>query len=131
MNGAEACPFCQRIAQDDVTHQSEHAVAFPDAYPIAPGHTLICPRPHVESVFELHDAQWTGLWLLVRAVQRTSSSTQAADGWNIGVNSGGAAGQTVEHAHVHLIPRTIGDVPDPRGGVRWIVPDRADYWTRP
>lgn len=130
MSVPASCPFCRRIGRGDVMNASEHAVAFPDAYPVAAGHTLICPRRHVESVFELGESEWTALWSLVRTVQHTATGVRPAAGWNIGVNTGAAAGQTISHAHVHLIPRTAGDVDDPRGGVRWILPRQADYWTR-
>jgi diadenosine tetraphosphate (Ap4A) HIT family hydrolase len=122
----EDCPFCMRITAGDVTSASATAVAFPDAYPVAEGHLLVVPRRHVEDLFTLGEEDWYGVWALVREVQAQAPS---ADGWNVGVNAGTTAGQTVAHAHVHLIPRHVGDVPDPRGGVRWVLPDRADYWT--
>jgi diadenosine tetraphosphate (Ap4A) HIT family hydrolase len=122
------CPFCARIDAGDVAGSSQGAVAFPDAYPVAPGHTLVCPRRHVEDLFRLADDEWDEVWSLVRVMRRELAATLDADGWNIGVNVGPAAGQTVEHAHVHLIPRLSGDVADPRGGVRWVLPERAAYW---
>ena len=105
------------------------ALAFADAFPVTEGHTLVCPRRHVADLFQLHEHEWDGLWRLVRHVQQRLAAEVPADGWNVGVNAGAAAGQTVEHAHVHLIPRRIGDVVDPRGGVRWLLPNRADYWS--
>jgi diadenosine tetraphosphate (Ap4A) HIT family hydrolase len=123
----ENCPFCDRVATDHVATASALAMAFPDAYPVAEGHLLVVPHRHVEDLFALAEDEWHGLWALVREVQ---AQAPPADGWNLGVNAGTAAGQTVAHAHVHLIPRRAGDVPDPRGGVRWVIPDRADYWTQ-
>jgi diadenosine tetraphosphate (Ap4A) HIT family hydrolase len=123
------CPFCRRIAADDVLLANPSAVAFPDAYPVAPGHMLVCPRQHVVHLFDLDEPSWSGLWALVRQVQAHLAERIRADGWSIGVNVGEAAGQTVAHAHVHLIPRRLGDVADPRGGVRWVLPGAADYWT--
>jgi diadenosine tetraphosphate (Ap4A) HIT family hydrolase len=123
------CPFCARIDVGDVAGSSQGAVAIPDAYPVAPGHTLVCPRRHVEDLFHLTDDEWDEVWSLVRVMRRELAATLDADGWNIGVNIGPAAGQTVEHAHVHLIPRRSGDVADPRGGVRWVLPERAAYWS--
>jgi diadenosine tetraphosphate (Ap4A) HIT family hydrolase len=123
------CPFCARILAGDVVSTNSAAVAFPDAYPVADGHTLVCPRQHVEDLFALNSDAWGGVWSLVRHVQRGLSDELGAPAWNIGVNAGAAAGQTVSHAHVHLIPRRAGDVADPRGGVRWVLPDRADYWS--
>jgi diadenosine tetraphosphate (Ap4A) HIT family hydrolase len=127
----KGCPFCERIDAGEVVGSLEDSVAFPDAYPIAHGHTLVCPRRHVEDLFELSDDEWHDVWTLVRATRRQLASNLDADGWNVGVNVGPAAGQTVAHAHVHLIPRRAGDVADPRGGVRWVLPDRADYWSGP
>ena len=124
------CPFCTRAAGGTVSASNTVAVAFPDAYPLVVGHTLVCPRRHVADLFGLDADGWAGVWSLVRDVQRRLVIDLDADGWNVGVNVGSAAGQTVEHAHVHLIPRRAGDVPEPRGGVRWVLPDRADYWSQ-
>jgi diadenosine tetraphosphate (Ap4A) HIT family hydrolase len=123
------CPFCRRLAGGEVVAGSVHAVAFPDAFPVAEGHTLVCPRRHVASVFDLDSSEWGDLWALLREVRHRLADRYPAEGWNIGVNVGATAGQTVEHAHVHLIPRRAGDVTDPRGGVRWVLPERADYWS--
>lgn len=109
----------------DLEAANEHAVAFADAFPVTAGHLLVVPRRHVERVEHLTDAEWSGVFGLVRAL----AVGLTAEGLNIGVNSGAAAGQTVAHAHVHLIPRSTGDVADPRGGVRHVIPHRADYWS--
>jgi diadenosine tetraphosphate (Ap4A) HIT family hydrolase len=122
------CPFCQRFAPGDVTESNAHAVAFADAYPVAAGHTLVVPRRHVASVFDLAAEEYADLWALVAAVRARLLASAGADGFTIGVNEGVAAGQTVGHAHVHVIPRRAGDVSDPRGGVRWVLPERAGYW---
>ena len=68
------------------------------------------------------------VWRLVSHVRKELESEFHPDGFNIGVNDGEAAGQTLPHVHVHVIPRFSGDVPDPRGGIRWVVPDKAPYW---
>ena len=122
------CPFCQRISSGDVTDANAHAVAFADGYPVAAGHTLVVPRRHVASVFDLAAEEYAALWALVAQVRARLAASTGADGFTIGVNDGAAAGQTVGHAHVHVIPRRAGDVGDPRGGVRWVLPDRAAYW---
>ena len=124
------CPFCVRAAGGETVAANDAAVAFPDAFPVAAGHTLVCPRRHVADLFALDESEWGEVWALVRKVQRLLATEVDADGWNVGVNAGEAAGQTVEHAHVHLIPRRAGDVADPRGGVRWVLPDQADYWSQ-
>ena len=122
------CPFCQRLASADVTEANAHAVAFADGYPVAAGHTLVVPRRHAASVFDLAAEESAALWALVAAVRTRLAASTGADGFTIGVNDGPAAGQTVPHAHVHVIPRRAGDVGDPRGGVRWVLPGRAGYW---
>jgi diadenosine tetraphosphate (Ap4A) HIT family hydrolase len=125
----EPCPFCERIKRGEYAVASPHAAAILDAYPISPGHTLIVPRRHEADLFALPAEELDDLWRLVAQVRRTLDIDRSPDGYNVGVNVGAAAGQTVVHAHLHLIPRCAGDVPDPRGGVRWVIPARADYWT--
>lgn len=122
------CPFC--TPDRPLLVETAQVLALPDAYPLTDGHTLVCPRRHVEAVFDLDDGEWAALWTVVRRVQRLLAPRLGADGWNVGVNVGEAAGQTVPHAHVHVIPRRWGDVADPRGGVRGLIAERADYWSR-
>ncbi len=131
MNESEStCPFCSRLARGDVTHESLAAAAFPDAYPLSPGHTLVIPRRHVADWFALTPDELTAILGLAGVVRSEVALARRPDGWNIGVNVGEAGGQTIGHAHLHLIPRYTGDRSDPRGGVRWIFPERAAYWTR-
>lgn len=121
------CVFC---APDDklLLRATRFASVIEDRHPVAPGHTLVIPRRHVASIFELTNDELLGLWRLVAWYRRRGAGGGAADGWNIGVNDGPAAGQTVAHAHVHVIPRRKGDRADPRGGIRWIFPEKARYW---
>ena len=121
------CPFC-RLRSDRILLENEFAAAFPDGFPLAPGHTLVVPKRHVASLFELPDGERAAVWALVAEVRASLLARLRPDGFNVGLNDGPAAGQTVPHAHVHVIPRRHGDVADPRGGVRWVVPDRAAYW---
>jgi diadenosine tetraphosphate (Ap4A) HIT family hydrolase len=124
----DSCPFCREIAASSAQGD---AVVLSDANPVSDGHMLIVPRRHVGRVEELEDAEWDVLFAEVRAATRSAVAAAAngVDGVNIGVNSGAAAGQTVAHAHVHVIPRRHGDCEDPRGGVRWVVGGRnAAYW---
>jgi len=109
---------------------SEFALGFADAHPVSAGHTLVIPRRHVASLYELSDEEYQGLWGAVRTVRNILQGELRPAGFNIGVNDGAAAGQTVFHAHVHVIPRYAGDSSDPRGGVRWILPERAPYWDK-
>ncbi len=122
------CPLCARLALPDLTAENELAAAFKDGFPVNPGHTLIIPRRHVASLFELTAEEQAAVWVLLPAVKERLDARHSPAGYNVGVNVGEAAGQTVGHAHVHVIPRYVGDVEDPRGGVRWVVPDRAAYW---
>ena len=124
------CPFCF-LPQERVVRASKYAIAFYDGFPVAKGHALVIPMRHVQSVSELSEAEYSGLWEMVREFREALAAEFNPDGFNIGVNDGRAAGQTVMHAHVHLIPRYEGDVTDPRGGVRWVIPEKAPYWTEP
>ena len=87
------------------------------------------PRTHVVSIFDLPPAVQSDLWDLVRQAREMMADSACPDGFTVGVNDGEAAGQTVPHAHIHVIPRFTGDVPDPRGGIRRVIPRKADYWT--
>lgn len=91
---------------------------------------LIVPRRHISRLEDLELSEWLDLFALVKDVAGGLAVQPDIDGVNVGFNSGAAAGQTVEHAHVHAIPRRAGDVPDPRGGVRHVIPNRAAYWSR-
>ncbi len=123
----ESCSFCS-IGASRRWIENDHAIAFADAYPLADGHTLIAPRQHVASIYELSSDQQSAIWDLVAEVRQRLLVGLKPDGFNIGFNDGLAAGQTVEHAHIHVIPRRDGDVPDPRGGIRWVLADKAKYW---
>jgi diadenosine tetraphosphate (Ap4A) HIT family hydrolase len=124
------CPFCDRVAAGgEIIDARRGAVVLADAYPIAEGHVLAIPRRHVPRIEDLDPDEWAELFEVVREICRELSVHDGVDGLNVGVNSGIAAGQTVDHAHVHIIPRRLGDVPDPRGGVRHVIPERADYWS--
>jgi len=121
------CPFCEpepdrRWLEDSV------AIALRDAFPVAEGHTLVVPVRHVASIFDLALAERADLWRLVGKARDRLQQELRPHGFNIGLNGGCAAGQTVMHAHVHIIPRFLGDAPDPRGGIRWVVAERARYW---
>jgi diadenosine tetraphosphate (Ap4A) HIT family hydrolase len=101
-----------------------------DAFPISPGHTLIIPKRHIGSFFDLSPDEREDLMSLVSNAKAELATEFKPDGFNIGINDGPVAGQTVPHLHIHLIPRYKGDMADPRGGVRWIIPDKADYWSK-
>jgi diadenosine tetraphosphate (Ap4A) HIT family hydrolase len=123
------CPFCS-LSADRIVLDSEHAVVIRDGFPISLGHTLIIAKRHVESFFEVTDAERTDLMSLLAAARNDLERQFHPAGYNIGINDGTAAGQTVPHLHIHLIPRYSGDLNDPRGGVRWVLPHKATYWNR-
>jgi diadenosine tetraphosphate (Ap4A) HIT family hydrolase len=122
-----ACPFCS-IEPSRAWLETEYAIALPDVYPVTVGHTLVVPRKHVRTIYELTAPEQIDIWDLVGRVRERLSTDAKPDGFNIGFNDGVAAGQTVEHAHIHVIPRRRGDVTDPRGGIRWVIADKARYW---
>lgn len=124
----DGCPFCERLAGGTgLIARTRTSAAFADGHPVSDGHALVIPVRHVGSVLELEPDEWADLWALVRGI--AAPLARDADGVNLGTNAGAAAGQTLGHAHVHVIPRRAGDVEDPRGGVRWVIPERARYWS--
>lgn len=124
------CPFCERVAAGKLLAENALAVALADGFPLSLGHTLVVPRRHQADYFALSAEEQQAIWSLVGAMREVIQEREAPDGYTLGVNVGVAGGQTVAHAHVHLIPRRAGDVADPRGGVRWVLPERAAYWKR-
>jgi diadenosine tetraphosphate (Ap4A) HIT family hydrolase len=121
------CPFCHPDAERELITESAQAYAIHDKYPVSDGHALILPKRHVASYFDLHPTEQTACWMLVQRVQELLTERYRPDGFNVGINTGAAAGQTVSHAHIHLIPRYAGDVSNPTGGVRGVIPGQADY----
>lgn len=103
-------------------------IALRDGYPVSPGHLLLVPRRHVADWFEATPAEQQALTEAIGSARAAILKDHQPDGFNIGINAGEAAGQTVMHLHVHVIPRYRGDIADPRGGVRWVIPDTAAYW---
>ena len=127
----ETCPFCQLANNHEsaVLVRRERVIAFYDAFPSAPGHILVTPTAHVARVNDLDAATARELFDVALELLANFEETHAARAYTIGVNDGPAAGQTVPHVHVHLIPRNDGDTERARGGVRWAIPETADYWT--
>ena len=108
------CPFCSRKDSSEPLATNEHAIAFPDGFPVTDGHTLVVPRRHASSLWELPPSELQSIWDLVSEVRALLTSKHSPNGFNVGANDGAAVGQTVDHAHLHIIPRYSGDVPDPR-----------------
>jgi diadenosine tetraphosphate (Ap4A) HIT family hydrolase len=127
----KSCPFCTRIAENQIIVENELAAALSDSYPVSPGHTLIVPRRHIEDFLELTQEEQAAVWALVAPVRQEIERSRVPSGYNIGVNIGEAAGQTIAHTHLHVIPRYSGDVEDPRGGIRWVIPKKVVYWQKP
>jgi HKD family nuclease/diadenosine tetraphosphate (Ap4A) HIT family hydrolase len=119
-----SCAFCS-IPAERLIHSDDIVVAMWDAFPVSPGHALIIPRRHVSDWFAATSEEHQALVNSVALVKEAIAARYRPDGYNLGVNIGLAAGQTVSHLHLHVIPRYAGDVPDPRGGVRWVVPSKA------
>lgn len=118
------CPFCALVAKaSDVL-----ALALEDRYPVSPGHRLVVPRRHIATYQEATPEEKAAMWRLVDEVIVELEAERSPQGYNIGINVGAAAGQTVPHLHVHVIPRYGGDMADPRGGVRYVIPVKARYW---
>lgn len=109
--------------------QSEEGLVLWDGFPVSEAHSLVVPRQHVASLFDLPQNTQAGLWALTARVRDALRERTGVSAFNIGINDGAAGGQTVAHAHIHIIPRRHGDVDDPRGGIRWVLPQQADYWT--
>lgn len=99
----------------------------PEPYGISLGHCLVVPKRVVPTVYDMTDDEWMACWNLLHLQTGRIRATHQPDGFNIGINCGEAAGQTVFHAHIHIIPRYVGDHPNPRGGVRAVIPGKADY----
>ena len=124
----KTCPFCS-LPTTRIIGENEHAMWFRDGYPVSPGHSLIVPKRHTGSFFTLSEQERQALLVLLDQAKAAAEAELRPDGYNIGINDGPAAGQTVPHLHIHLIPRFEGDQADPRGGVRWVIPENADYWS--
>ena len=123
----EQCVFCSEVAKRAID-ENKLALAFEDIYPVTDGHTLIIPKRHVSDYFDLHQPEINAIHQLmdVRKAQLEQSDSTIT-GFNIGINAGKDAGQTIFHCHVHLIPRRPGDMEDPTGGVRGVIPSKQKY----
>ena len=122
------CPFCYDNIKDRIIAEQNSVVAIQDSYPVTDGHLLVVPKRHMANCFAMNETEKTDIDVLIlklkkRIVERDHSVT----GFNIGTNIGESAGQTIFHAHIHLIPRRNGDTPNPRGGVRGVIPEKMSY----
>ena len=121
------CPFCY-IDQNQKIADSKFSYAKFDVFPITEGHALVISKKHVSNYFDLSQDEQMDMMNLVAQVKNDFDKKYGLSDYNIGINCGALAGQTIDHVHIHLIPRRKGDVGDPRGGVRWVIPNKAKYW---
>ena len=121
------CLFCT-TKNDDIIEENKFAFATLDSYPVSNQHCLIIPKRHVKDYFELSEEEVLGCDQLIKKVKITvESNDKTIKGFNIGINSGKEAGQSIMHCHIHLIPRREGDVENPQGGVRGVIPSKQHY----
>lgn len=126
MNEKE-CLFCN-IPKERIISENQYAYAIRDGYPVTDLHSLIIPKRHVGDYFGLANDEIVGCDLLLRAVRKEIIALDdSVKGFNIGVNCGIVAGQSIFHCHIHLIPRRVGDVPNSKGGVRHVIPGKGSY----
>jgi diadenosine tetraphosphate (Ap4A) HIT family hydrolase len=127
MHTTQPCLFCT-IPKERVIASNDLAYAIRDGFPVTPLHTLIIPKRHVEDYFGLSQAELGACNdLLMKLRSSILAEDYEVEGFNIGMNAGAAAGQTIFHCHIHLIPRRKGDVENPRGGVRHVIPGKGFY----
>ena len=123
----EGCVFCGGIEKDRVLFETRKWIAMYDKYPVSKGHVLLIPKEHRETFFDLSDSLLESLKFRINDVKNILDTKFHPSGYNIGANCGKSAGQTVMHCHIHIIPRYDGDVEDPRGGVRGVIPSKQKY----
>jgi diadenosine tetraphosphate (Ap4A) HIT family hydrolase len=121
------CPFCN-IDKSRIILENKFIVVIRDAFPISSGHALIISKRHIASFFDTNIPEKKAILEALEQLKEILDEEFNPDGYNIGINDGTTAGQTIMHLHVHVIPRFKGDSADPRGGIRWIFPDKARYW---
>jgi len=127
MSEHQDCPFCR---EPKIVIENELAYADYDSYPASPGHCLIITRRHVAEYFQATADEKAAIWELVDEMKTIIDKEYNPDGYNVGVNIGAAAGQSVPHIHIHMIPRYKGDVENPQGGVRGVIPHKQKYVKR-
>jgi len=124
-NDTLQCPFCN--SERNIIKENHNCFAIFDGFPVSPGHALIIPKRHCENYFDLSLSEQNDCVELLNEVKKLIQEKNNPDGFNIGININKAAGQTILHVHLHLIPRYFGDVENPRGGVRGVIPSNKLY----
>jgi diadenosine tetraphosphate (Ap4A) HIT family hydrolase len=120
----ENCPFCD---PDEILFESDLALAVYDRYPVSPGHVLVIPKRHFSDIFEATPDELRALAEMTKRVKEFTDEEYDPDGYNIGINRGRTAGQSIAHLHIHFIPRYSGDRRDPTGGIRGVIPNKRKY----
>jgi diadenosine tetraphosphate (Ap4A) HIT family hydrolase len=121
------CLFCKKIDDDKIIYQDSSWFAVYDNYPVSKGHVLLIPKRHVKTYFELNYVELASVGVNIGIIKRILDKKFNPTGYNIGINCGECAGQTIPHCHIHIIPRYKGDMEDPRGGVRGVIPEKQKY----
>jgi ATP adenylyltransferase len=122
------CPFCYENIKERIVLEFEDAVAIRDEFPVTEGHLLLIPKNHSANYFALAQKEKRDIdQLLIQLKESLTLKDRTITGFNIGVNCGESAGQTIFHTHIHLIPRRYGDTENPRGGVRGVIPGKMNY----
>ena len=125
VKNSSQCCFCN--LDRELIIQNESSVAFYDKFPVSKGHSIVIPKKHISNYFDLSEAEQQDCWKLINEMKIFLTNKYNPDGFNVGININESAGQTVMHAHIHLIPRYRGDVQNPRGGIRHLIPGKGDY----
>lgn len=124
----EGCPFCYENIKSRIVLEHKSVAAIEDGYPVSKGHLLIIPKRHCRDYFSMTEAEQIDAAHFLKILRDTIADKDGSvTGFNVGMNSGESAGQTIFHCHIHLIPRRDGDTPHPRGGVRGVIPDKMNY----
>ena len=121
------CFFCKTIKDKEFELENDLAIARFDGYPVSKGHMIVITKRHIKKWWETTPEEKNAIFNLLDEAKKLIDSKYNPDGYNIGINIDEAAGQSIMHLHVHLIPRYIGDVPNPKGGVRGVIPDKQSY----
>ncbi len=132
-SSSSVCIFCMRNEKNlnTVIDSNKTFYVRLDNFPATPGHVEVVPKRHVESFFDLSDSEILDAYALIRIIEKKISVQYGPAGYTIGINEGRVAGRSIDHLHIHLIPRHEGDVPDPRGGIRQVLPNcEPDSWTQ-
>lgn len=123
----DKCVFCESVSAERIIYEDSTWIAILDGFPVSKGHTILIPKRHCETFFDLNDVENGTVIATINVVKTILDTKYSPNGYNIGVNCGKSAGQTIPHCHIHIIPRYEGDVEDPRGGIRGCIPNRMKY----